>query len=82
MSAASPEDTLFPVPARLLDSAQCPEPYVKSFKQYKELHRQSIENSDEFFGKVNLAFMALQVSMGRIENGRGSKISRDSAPEL
>lgn len=54
MSAASPEDTLYPVPARLLDSAQCPEPYVKSFEQYKELHRQSIENSDEFFGKVKL----------------------------
>lgn len=48
------EDIQFPVPARLLDPAQCPEPYVKSYAQYKEMHRQSIENPDEFFGKVNI----------------------------
>ncbi|KAF9910609.1 acetyl-CoA synthetase [Linnemannia zychae] len=46
------EDIKFPVPARLLDPAQCPEPYVKSYEQYKEMHRQSIENPDEFFGKM------------------------------
>lgn len=76
MSAASPEDTLFPVPARLLDSAQCPTPYVSSFEQYKELHRQSIENSDEFFGKVNNNMLQAKrrISLGgivertRIEN--------------
>ena len=48
------EDIQFPVPARLLDPAQCPEPYVKSYAQYKEMHRQSIENPNEFFGKVNI----------------------------
>jgi hypothetical protein len=47
------EDIKYPVPARLLDPAQCPEPYVKSYEQYKEMHRQSIQNPDEFFGKVN-----------------------------
>lgn len=47
-----PEDTLYPVPARLLDKAQCPEPYITSVEQYQKMHRQSIDHPDEFFGKV------------------------------
>jgi len=46
------EEQLFPVPGRLLDAAQCPKPWVSSLEQYKDMHRQSIENPDEFFGKV------------------------------
>ncbi|KAG0057334.1 acetyl-CoA synthetase [Gryganskiella cystojenkinii] len=48
----SEEEILYPVPERLLDPSQCPEPYVKSVEQYKEMHRQSIENPNEFFGKL------------------------------
>ncbi|KAF9898143.1 acetyl-CoA synthetase [Lobosporangium transversale] len=46
------ENTLYPVPARLHDASQCPEPYVKSVEQYKEMHRESIENPEKFFGKL------------------------------
>ncbi|KAG0370268.1 acetyl-coenzyme A synthetase [Gamsiella multidivaricata] len=46
------DDVLFPVPARLLDPAQCPEPYISSMKQYREMYRQSIEEPDQFFGKL------------------------------
>ncbi|KFH69861.1 acetyl-coenzyme A synthetase [Podila verticillata NRRL 6337] len=69
MSAASPEDTLFPVPARLLDSAQCPTPYVSSFEQYKELHRQSIENSDEFFGKMATELLSWSKPFHTVQHG-------------
>lgn len=48
----NPEDTLYPVPARLLDKAQCPEPYITSVEQYQKMHRQSIDQPEEFFGKV------------------------------
>ncbi|KAF9578852.1 acetyl-CoA synthetase, partial [Lunasporangiospora selenospora] len=48
----SDDNTLFPVPARLHDPAQCPEPYIKSVEQYKEMHRQSIEDPEGFFGKM------------------------------
>ncbi|KAG0373717.1 acetyl-CoA synthetase [Mortierella sp. AD032] len=68
------EDIKFPVPARLLDPAQCPEPYVKSYEQYKEMHRQSIENPDEFFGKMATELLSWSkpfhtVQYGGLEHG-------------
>ncbi|KAF9288393.1 acetyl-CoA synthetase [Mortierella alpina] len=65
----SAEDTLFPVPARLLDPAQCPEPYVKSYEQYKELHRQSIENPDEFFGKMATELLSWSKPFHTVQHG-------------
>ncbi|KAF9964705.1 acetyl-CoA synthetase, partial [Mortierella alpina] len=65
----SAEDTIFPVPARLLDPAQCPEPYVKSYEQYKELHRQSIENPDEFFGKMATELLSWSKPFHTVQHG-------------
>lgn len=59
------EEQLFPVPERLLDATQCPKPWVSSLEQYKDMHRQSIENPDEFFGKVKT-----QTIRGKHETGR------------
>ncbi|KAF9429636.1 acetyl-CoA synthetase [Podila epigama] len=67
--SAAPEDTIFPVPARLLDTAQCPEPYVKSFEEYKELHRQSIENSEEFFGKLATELLSWSKPFHTVKHG-------------
>lgn len=58
------EDKLYPVPARLLDPAQCPEPYIKSVEQYREMYRQSIENPNEFFGKVRTTSMSCSLQRG------------------
>ncbi|KAG9319814.1 hypothetical protein KVV02_003599 [Mortierella alpina] len=65
----SAEDTLYPVPARLLDPAQCPEPYVKSYEEYKELHRQSIENPDEFFGKMATELLSWSKPFHTVQHG-------------
>ncbi|KAF9332818.1 acetyl-CoA synthetase [Linnemannia elongata] len=63
------EDIQFPVPARLLDPAQCPEPYVKSYAQYKEMHRQSIENPDEFFGKMATELLSWSKPFHTVQHG-------------
>ena len=41
-----------PVPARLLDSAQCPTPFVNSLEQYKSMWTESVEQPEKFFGNV------------------------------
>jgi hypothetical protein len=56
----NPEDTLYPVPARLLDKTQCPEPYITSVEQYQKMLRQSIDLPEEFFGKVYFFFPCLR----------------------
>jgi acetyl-CoA synthetase len=48
------EIKVHPVPARLLDPAQCPTPHVTSLEQYREMWKQSVEKPDEFFGNVSL----------------------------
>ncbi|KAF9134613.1 acetyl-CoA synthetase [Linnemannia schmuckeri] len=63
------EDIQFPVPARLLDPAQCPEPYVKSYAQYKEMHRQSIENPNEFFGKMATELLSWSKPFHTVQHG-------------
>ncbi|KAG0284105.1 acetyl-CoA synthetase [Linnemannia gamsii] len=63
------EDIKFPVPARLLDPAQCPEPYVKSYEQYKEMHRQSIQNPDEFFGKMATELLSWSKPFHTVQHG-------------
>ncbi|KAG0004940.1 acetyl-CoA synthetase [Modicella reniformis] len=52
MAEDQADHTIYPVPGRLLDPAQCPEPYISSMEQYKEMYRQSLEQPDEFFGKL------------------------------
>ncbi|KAG0057578.1 acetyl-CoA synthetase [Gryganskiella cystojenkinii] len=47
-----PEEQLYPVPARLLDGKECPTPYISSREQYEQMYRQSIEQPDQFFGKM------------------------------
>ncbi|KAG0259788.1 acetyl-CoA synthetase [Mortierella polycephala] len=65
----SDDNTLFPVPARLLDPAQCPEPYVKSYEQYKEMHRESIENPDQFFGKLATELLSWSKPFHTVRHG-------------
>lgn len=42
-----------PVPSRLLDPKQCPTPHVSSMEQYRSMWKESVEDSDKFFGNVN-----------------------------
>lgn len=54
MTAASGEkvaDPIYPVGKRLL-SANAPKPYVSSMDEYKQLWEQSVNQPQEFFGKV------------------------------
>ncbi|KAF9188876.1 acetyl-CoA synthetase [Haplosporangium sp. Z 767] len=46
------DHTLFPVPARLLDPAQCPKPFISSLDQYQKMYRRSIDHPEEFFGEL------------------------------
>ncbi|KAF9429362.1 acetyl-CoA synthetase [Entomortierella beljakovae] len=62
-------DILYPVPERLLDSTQCPEPYISSVEQYRELHRQSIEQPDEFFGKLATDLLSWSKPFHRVRHG-------------
>ncbi|KAF9109296.1 acetyl-CoA synthetase [Mortierella sp. AM989] len=62
-------DTLYPVPERLLDPAQCPEPYISSMEQYKELHRQSLEQPDEFFGKLATDLLSWSKPFHKVRHG-------------
>jgi len=45
-------DPIYPVPTRLHDSSKHPTPYIASFEKYKQMYKESLENSDEFFGKL------------------------------
>ncbi|KAF9186991.1 acetyl-CoA synthetase [Haplosporangium sp. Z 767] len=65
----SDDNTLYPVPARLLDPAQCPEPYVKSYEQYKEMHRESVENPDQFFGKLATELLSWSKPFHTVRHG-------------
>jgi len=47
----NPEEMIFPVPKALLDS-KMPTPFVDSFEKYQALWKESIENGEEFFGKL------------------------------
>lgn len=42
-----------PVPSRLLDPKQCPTPHISSMEQYRSMWKESVEDSDKFFGNVN-----------------------------
>ena len=46
--------TTHPVPARLLDPAQCPTPHVSSLEQYKAMWTESVDQPEKFFGNVSL----------------------------
>ncbi|KAI8890230.1 acetyl-coenzyme A synthetase, partial [Backusella circina FSU 941] len=52
MASDNTEIKVHPVPARLLDSKQCPTPHVSSLEQYREMWKQSVENPNEFFGDL------------------------------
>lgn len=69
MSAEEDTSITYPVPPRLLNTAECPEPYVKSFEQYKELHRQSIENPDEFYGKLATELLSWSKPFHTVQHG-------------
>lgn len=45
-----------PVPSRLLDPKQCPTPHISSMEQYRSMWKESVEDSDKFFGNVNKTF--------------------------
>ncbi|KAF9208187.1 acetyl-CoA synthetase [Haplosporangium sp. Z 27] len=62
-------DIIYPVPERLLDPSQCPEPYISSFEQYQEMHRQSIEQPDEFFGKLATDLLSWSKPFHRVRHG-------------
>ncbi|KAF9896156.1 acetyl-CoA synthetase, partial [Lobosporangium transversale] len=64
-----PDGELYPVPQRLLDPAQCPEPYISSLQQYKELYQQSIEQPDEFFGKLATDLLTWSKPFNRVRHG-------------
>ncbi|GJJ77172.1 acetyl-CoA synthetase [Entomortierella parvispora] len=63
------EEQLYPVPAHLLDASQCPKPWVSSLEQYKEMHRQSIENPDEFFGKEATELLSWTTPFHKVHHG-------------
>ncbi|KAG0074070.1 acetyl-CoA synthetase [Linnemannia elongata] len=65
----NPEDTLYPVPARLLDKAQCPEPYITSVEQYQKMHRQSIDQPEEFFGKLATELLSWSKPFHTVRHG-------------
>ncbi|KAG9069840.1 acetyl-CoA synthetase [Linnemannia hyalina] len=64
-----PEDTFFPVPARLLDKAQCPEPYITSVEQYQKMYRQSIDHPEEFFGKLATELLSWSKPFHTVRHG-------------
>ncbi|KAF9170225.1 acetyl-CoA synthetase, partial [Mortierella sp. AD010] len=67
--SAEDDNTLHPVPARLLNAAECPEPFVKSYEQYKEMHRQSLENPTEFFGKMANEILSWSKPFTTVQHG-------------
>jgi acetyl-CoA synthetase len=52
-----PEIITHPVPSRLLDSQQCPEPHVNSMEQYCAMWKESVEEPNKFFGNVGPSFL-------------------------
>ncbi|KAG0322878.1 acetyl-CoA synthetase [Linnemannia gamsii] len=65
----NPEDTLYPVPARLLDKTQCPEPYITSVEQYQKMLRQSIDLPEEFFGKLATELLSWSKPFHTVHHG-------------
>ncbi|KAK3830522.1 MAG: acetyl-coenzyme A synthetase [Linnemannia elongata] len=65
----NPDDTLYPVPARLLDKTQCPEPYITSVEQYQKMHRQSIDHPEEFFGKLATELLSWSKPFHTVRHG-------------
>ncbi|KAF9123088.1 acetyl-CoA synthetase [Mortierella sp. 14UC] len=63
------EDALYPVPARLLDATQCPEPYISSVEQYRKMHRQSIDHPEEFFGKLATELLSWSKPFHTVRHG-------------
>ncbi|KAJ3109127.1 acetyl-CoA synthetase, partial [Physocladia obscura] len=49
---SQPRPILHPVPARLLDAAECPTPHISSLEQYKELHAASVKDPVAFWNKI------------------------------
>ncbi|KAG0040589.1 acetyl-CoA synthetase [Podila clonocystis] len=64
-----PEDPIYPVPARLLDPAQCPEPYISSLEQYQQLYRQSINDPSTFFGKLATELLSWSKPFHTVKHG-------------
>ncbi|KAI1313057.1 acetyl-CoA synthetase [Mortierella claussenii] len=63
------DHVLYPVPERLLDSTQCPEPYISSMEQYREMHRQSLEQPDIFFGKLATELLSWSKPFHHVRHG-------------
>ncbi|CEG67615.1 Putative Acetyl-coenzyme a synthetase [Rhizopus microsporus] len=63
-----------PVPSRLLDPKQCPTPHISSMEQYRSMWKESVEDSDKFFGNLARDLLAwdkpfTKVSHGSFETG-------------
>ncbi|CAO3687509.1 hypothetical protein G6F70_004199 [Rhizopus microsporus] len=63
-----------PVPSRLLDPKQCPTPHISSMEQYRSMWKESVEDSDKFFGNLARDLLTwdkpfTKVSHGSFETG-------------
>ncbi|KAF9579565.1 acetyl-CoA synthetase, partial [Lunasporangiospora selenospora] len=64
-----PDDPVYPVPTRLLDKTQCPEPYISSLGQYQDMYRQSVEQPDVFFGKMAMDMLSWSRPFHTVQHG-------------
>lgn len=46
------ENTIYPVPQRLLTDKKLPKPFISSFEGYKQKWQESVDNPSKFFGNV------------------------------
>lgn len=53
-------DKIYPVPARLLNDEKIPKPFISSFEQYQAKWKESVEDTDKFFGDVSLLLRGWQ----------------------
>ncbi|KAI7855293.1 acyl-activating enzyme [Circinella umbellata] len=58
-----------PVPARLLDSAQCPTPFVNSLEQYKSMWTESVEQPEKFFGNLARELLTWSKPFETVQHG-------------
>ncbi|KAG9325892.1 hypothetical protein KVV02_001289 [Mortierella alpina] len=63
------DHTLYAVPRRLLDSAQCPVPHISSVEQYQTMYRQSLEDPDTFFAKLATELLSWSKPFHTVRHG-------------
>lgn len=47
------ENTIYPVPQRLLTDKKLPKPFISSFEEYKQKWQESVNDPNKFFGNVS-----------------------------